>query len=307
MAAPYKARSKGPRHGKVREIDFRRPSKFAREQIRRMEHAHENFCRSASSRMSAELRSQLQLEVIGTDQLPYSTVMTEEVPPQALVTVLTIEPLGTEVALIMDLQLALTFVDRLLGGAGKPASTTATGLTEVEFAVARRALVSFVDQLSSTWIDLAETTFSITSMSTSPLGVQIVPPSEPTLLLNLSAMIEDQISIITLCLPHRSVEPIIHLFEQSHFAPAVTNGSEHEELRRSLSAVQVELRAEVGGVELSVERVLRLRPGDVVELGRPVRDGITLVVGDTPTYVAAPGRNGKARAAQVRAPWEEEE
>jgi flagellar motor switch protein FliM len=288
---------------KVREIDFRRPSKFARDQIRRIEHTHENFCRSASSRLSAELREQLQLQVIGTDQLPYSTVMSEEVPPQALVTVLTVEPLGTEVALIMDIPLALTFVDRLLGGTGS-ISTTSTGLTDVEFAVARRALVSFVDVLSSTWIDLAEVTFKISDMSTSPLGVQIVPPSEPTLLLNLSAMIGDQISIITLCLPHRSVQSIMHLFEQVHFSPASSDGSERHKLRQSMNGVRVELRAEVGAVDVPLAHALSLRPGDVVELGRPAADGVTLVVGETPTYRASPGRNGKVRAVQVRGPHE---
>lgn len=295
------SRTRGARQGKVREIDFRRPSKFARDQIRRIEHAHENFCRSASSRLSAELREGLELQVIGTDQLPYSTVMSEEVPPQALVTVLTVEPLGTEVALIMDIPLALTFVDRLLGGSGTP-NPAATGLTDVELAVVKRVLTSYVELLSSTWIDLAEVTFSIASMSTSPLGVQIVPPREPTLLLNVSAMIGDQISIITLCLPHRSVESIMHLFEQVHFGPASAVPSERALLRRNIHGVEVEVRAEVGGVELPVARALELRPGDVLELGVPVRDGVTLVVGDTPTYRASPGRNGKQRAVQVRGP-----
>jgi len=83
------------RHPRVREIDFRRPSKFNREQVRRIEVAHENFCQSASSRMSAELRTELQLGVLNTDQLPYSVVMAEEVPRHALVTLLKMEPLGT--------------------------------------------------------------------------------------------------------------------------------------------------------------------------------------------------------------------
>jgi flagellar motor switch protein FliM len=304
MASPLKT-SRRRRHGKVREIDFRRPSKFAREQTRRLEHAHENFCRSASSRLSAEMREEFQLEVIGTDQLPFSAVMSEEIPPHALVTVLTVEPLGTEVALITDLHLALSFVDRLLGGSGIPVSSGATALTDVELVVARRALGSFVDVLSSTWTDLAGVVLSISSMSTSPLGVQIVPPSEPTLLLKLSARMGDHLSTITLCLPHRSVEPVANLFEHAHFGPPVSDESERDTLKGNMHGVRVELRAEVGSVELSVADALRLRPGDVVELHRLACDGVTLVVGDTPTYAAEPGRNGKARAVQVRAPLTE--
>jgi flagellar motor switch protein FliM len=95
LPAPAGGTAPAARLPRVREIDFRRPSKFTRDQIRRLQNSHEGFCRSTSSRLSAELRTNLQIEVIGTDQLPYATVMAEEVPPQALVTVLDVEPLGT--------------------------------------------------------------------------------------------------------------------------------------------------------------------------------------------------------------------
>src|SRR3712207_6100337 len=93
------------RRHRVREVDFRRPNKFSREQVRRLEHAHDGCCQSASSRMSAELRTELQLGVLGTDQLPYGVVMAEEVPRHAFVSVLRIDNLGTELALIMDMPL----------------------------------------------------------------------------------------------------------------------------------------------------------------------------------------------------------
>src|SRR5947207_14472326 len=110
------------RQSRVREIDFRRPSKFNREQVRRLEHSHDTFCQSASSRLSAELRTELQLGVLGTDQLPYSVVMAEEVPRQSFITIIKIEQLDTEIALVMDMPLAQCFVGRLLGG-GANAST----------------------------------------------------------------------------------------------------------------------------------------------------------------------------------------
>src|SRR4051794_13022991 len=109
----------GVRRHRVREVDFRRPNKFNREQVRRLEHAHDGFCQSAASRLSAELRSELQLGVIGTDQLPYSVVMGEEVARHAFVSVLRVDTLGTELALIMDMPLAHCLVQRLLGGSGQ--------------------------------------------------------------------------------------------------------------------------------------------------------------------------------------------
>jgi flagellar motor switch protein FliM len=290
------------RHPRVREIDFRRPSKFNREQVRRIEVAHENFCQSASNRMSAELRTELQLAVLNTDQLPYSVVMAEEVPRQALVTLLKMEPLGTEVALIMDLPLALALVARLLGGSGGP-SGQPTSLTDVELTVAQRAVASIVDGLSSTWHDLAGVTFEMSGHAISPMSVQIVSPSEPTLLLNLSAMFDGLMSIVTLVIPHTSVEKIMSKLEQGHYGPALIDDESASKMHDAVGDVDLELRAEVGAVELPLTQVLQMREGDVVRLRRPASKGVVLYAGEVPAHVADPGRNGNFRAVQVRQPW----
>ena len=296
------AATAGARLPRVREIDFRRPSKFTRDQIRRLQNAHESFCRSAQSRLSAELRTPLQLEVIGTDQLPYSTVMAEEVPPHALVTTLDIEPLETEILLIMEMQLALSLVDRLLGGSGALQAANSSTMTEVEVAVARRALSSLIAPLSDTWLDFADVQLSISQTSVLPMSVQIVPPSEPCLLLNFQVDVDGLFSIMTLCMPHRSVGPLMHRLEQAQFGGArdsVDVGVSHA-VRSAMKGVEVELRAEVGAVELTLEDVLSLRAGSVVPLRRPVSKGVTVYAADVPAYSAVPGRNGKARAVQVR-------
>src|SRR5215211_9280001 len=91
--APFQARPDfGPRQSRVQEIDFRRPTKFARELVRRLEHAHESFCRTASSGLSAELRTSFELSVAGTEQLPYGTAMAGT-HPDSLLCVLDVSPL----------------------------------------------------------------------------------------------------------------------------------------------------------------------------------------------------------------------
>src|SRR4051812_1153252 len=137
--------TKSARRHRVREVDFRRPSKFTRDQVRRIETAHDAFCQSAGSRLSAELRTELALGVLGTDQLPYGVAMTEEVPHSCFVSVLRIDQLGTELALIIDMPLAQCLVQRLLGGSGTAfGSQPSANLTAVEIAVARRAVASIV-------------------------------------------------------------------------------------------------------------------------------------------------------------------
>src|SRR5919202_5388904 len=154
--SPYATRvDYGSRQSRVQEIDFRRPTKFARELVRRLEHAHESFCRTASSALSAELRTSFELSVAGSEQLPYGTAMAET-HPDALLAVLDVAPLETEVALIVEMPLALRLVDRLLGGGGKPRETSTDTLTDLEIVILRRAVTSLVEPLSATWLDLAD-------------------------------------------------------------------------------------------------------------------------------------------------------
>jgi flagellar motor switch protein FliM len=296
------ASAKAARKHRVREVDFRRPSKFTRDQVRRIETAHDSFCQTATSRLSAELRTELSLAVLGTDQLPYGVVMGEEIPRHAFVSILRIDELGTELALIIDMPLAQCLVHRLLGGSGTAfGATPSSNLTAVEVAVARRAVSSLVETLSTTWTDLADVTLSMAGTSTNPTAVQLVPSSEPTLLLSISAAIDGIASVMTLMMPHRSVEALVHHFELGASFGGETDASVQAAMRSAVGGVDVEVRVEAGSTRIALSDVLALGPGDTVRLKKPVAGGVTLCVGDVATYQAKPGRNGNLRAVQVGA------
>src|SRR5919199_22903 len=182
---PFQSRLEyGARQSRVQEIDFRRPTKFARELVRRLEHAHESFCRTASSGLSAELRTSLEMSVAGSEQLPYGTAMAET-HPDSLLAVLNVAPLETEVAMVIDMPLALRLVDRL-------------------------------------------------------------------------------IAPLVLCIPYRSVEPIVGKLEHRHYdGHDVVDPTAAVKVREAISGVDVELRAEAGAVDMSASDVLALRVGDV--------------------------------------------
>jgi flagellar motor switch protein FliM len=293
----------GPRQARVQEIDFRRPTKFARDLVRRLEHAHESFCRTASSGLSAELRTSFELSVAGSEQLPYGTAMAET-HPDSLLAVLDVSPLESELALIIEMPLALRLVDRLLGGGGKPREGTADTLTDLEIVILRRAMTSLVEPLSATWLDLADVHFEIGSMQTSPMTFQLVPPSEPVLMMHLEARLDGLVSPIVLCMPYRSVQPIVDKLEHRHYEGQGVDPSAAGKVRAAVSGVDVDLRVEAGATEMKVSEVLGLAVGDVIRLRRPADKGMIIYAGDVPAYVATPGRNGNVRAVQVRGHWE---
>jgi flagellar motor switch protein FliM len=302
--APFGARPEaGPRQARVQEIDFRRPTKFPRDLVRRLEHAHESFCRTASSGLSAELRASFELAVAGSEQLPYGAAMVET-EQDSLLAVLNVKPLDTEVAMLIEMPLALRLVDRLLGGGGKPRDVLSDSLTDLEVVIVKRAVQSLVEPLSATWLDLADVHFEVASMQTSPMTFQLVPPSEPVLMMHLETRLDGLVSPLVLCMPYRSVETVVDKLEHRHYEGQAPDPAAAGKVRAAISGVDVELRVEAGAAELKVTEVLDMKVGDVVRLRRPADKGVVVYAGDVPTYVATPGRNGNARAVQVRGAWE---
>jgi flagellar motor switch protein FliM len=59
------------------------------------------------------------------------------------------------------------------------------------------------------------------------------------------------------------------------------------------------VRAEVASVELPIEQVLALKPGDVLSLEAPAEGGVTLFADKVPVHRAKPGRSGSRRAVQI--------
>ena len=302
--APFGARPEvGPRQARVQEIDFRRPTKFPRDLVRRLEHAHESFCRTASSALSAELRASLELAVAGSEQLPYGTAMAES-NQDSMLAVLNVRPLQTEIAMLIEMPLALRLVDRLLGGGGKARDVVPDSLTDLEVVIVKRAVQSLVEPLSATWLDLADVHFEVGSMQTSPMTFQLVPPSEPVLMLHLEARLDGLVSPIVVCIPYSSVEPIAHKLEHRHYDAQSADPAAARKVSAAIAGIDVELRVEAGAVDLKVSEVLALHVGDVIRLRRPAEKGMIVYAGDVPTYVGTPGRNGNARAVQVRGAWE---
>lgn len=282
---------------RVREVDFTRPTKFAQDQQRLFARTHETFCRSASTRISAELRTQIELDVIDVDQLTWSSAM-GRVPQPSIYVLLETDPLGTTLLLTMELPLVARMIDRMLGGAGSSRGGDGE-LTEIELAMTRRICTTVVEQLTPTWEDLLGLHLTVRAIETKLTNLNLAPPSEPTLTLTMEAKSEDSSSTLSLAVPYRSIEHVASKLSNPQFSDSAADGGDSALLREAIGGVQVELRAEVARTQVALEDLLALEPGSVVRLGSSVASGITLYADAVPVHRVRPGRSGIRRAVEV--------
>jgi flagellar motor switch protein FliM len=296
---PTHAQQVRARQKRIREIDFRRPNKFTPDQRRRIESAHEAFCRTIGTRFSAELRTPVEFELLAVTQVTWANGL-EDIPHGSIYGLVEVIPEGTRLLMSVESTLVFRLIDRMLGGTGTD-KVRQRELTEIESALARRLFAAICESLSTVWHELLEVDLHVLELANDRATVQLAPPSEPSLAVTVEVRVDGVSATLSLLVPHRSIENVLAHLPTGHYGDELRSHDEAvgEAVRSVLENVEVELRAEVGSVTLSVDEVLSLKPGDVVELNVPAERGVVLCAGDTPLHRARPGRSRSHRAVQI--------
>ncbi len=112
-----------------------------------------------------------------------------------------------------------------------------------------------------------------------------------------------QAAPISICYPYAALEPLLpRLSATAWYAEPVrsTAAATHRSaLESSLQDVKIPLRAVIGTVDLPVEALAALQPGDVIRVDERVTDPIELAIADDVRTWALPGRVGDRMALQL--------
>lgn len=284
----------------TKRIDFTRPTKFTPEHERRLQRALAAFCRTSSTRLSAELRLPIELEVTEVTQLTWANAH-DRLSASALCAVVELDPVGTQMLFSADSGFILTGIESLLSG---PCDETPPErrLTEIDLALARRLFDGMLTQLTVVWRDLGGGELRLAAVDTHLETAQVAPVSEPTLSLAMRARMQGTEFMLTLLVPHRSIAPVeARILGRHADSGEPPSPIERQQLHDGLGAVEVELCAEIPGREIPASRALLLHPGETLELGARVADGLGLCVEGVRVMRAKPGRSGSRRAVQVTA------
>lgn len=287
----------GRRAPRLRTVDFSRPTKFNSDQQRRITRAIEAFCQTAVTRLSAELRTELELETINSTQVTWMAAQSQ-VAAGSLTARLEVQPVGTRMLLTADQGFALLCLECLLGGTpDRPPRERR--LSEIDWALTRRLLDSIVQQLSVVWHELAGLSLSVEEIEEQNESNQLVSVSEPTFVVTMESRINKHSATLSLMIPWMAIEPVADVVAGHEQASTDEDSPELREIERAMSGVPITLRAEVAAVDLPVRDVLSLGPGSVVSLGVPADNGVAIYAENVKLGRAYPGANGAKRAVQI--------
>lgn len=286
----------------VSPFDFRSPDKFSKAQMRTLEMLHEVFAQRLSVSLSTYLRTPVRVNLKLVEQLTFDDFI-GLIPTPAVMVTFTLEPLQGACLLEIKPNLALSMIDRLLGGPGnfegKPRE-----LTEMEQLLIEKLAVRMLANLGEAWSHLAELVPRVDGIHMNPQFVQIISPKDAVSVLNFDLSLPKTTGSMSLCFPYLTLQPMAEqLSTRQWFSEKKGNldSVQRAQLQKRLQFVRLPVKVEIGGASLTARELLELKVGDIIKLDtRPDQD-LRIYIGTFPKFLGKAGLSGRRLAVKITA------
>jgi flagellar motor switch protein FliM len=262
---------------KIANYDFHRADRISQDQMRSIHLLHEYFGRNFASSLSAYLRAFVDVSLASLEQVPYSAFI-KSLPDPTLFASLGMRPLDGNIALELSPSLIFPMIDMILGGPGQALSEN-RNLTEIEMNIIEGVVKLAMRDLGEAWRPITELDFFLEGKGTKAQMFQIVSPVETVVAVHLELKIGDNTGMMNLCIPSRVLKLLRSKFDQQWNArPQKVSGGEAERMIELLKPIAIPITVEIQSSRLTVDDLLKVSVGDVIELNKRVGDPILLCV-----------------------------
>jgi flagellar motor switch protein FliM len=292
----------------IKNYDFARPSKFAKEHLRTLEIIFENYGRLLATNLPAYLRKSVTVDLVNSEVVIYSEFSNALSNP-VLLGVVGMNPLNGSVILEMASNLGFAIVDRLLGGQGN-ALEKEREFSEIELTIIDRILSICVNLMEEPWENVVKVQPRLERIETNSQFAQIISPTETIAIVTMNLKIGEVEGLMNVCLPYTTLEPVMDKLNTKYwFANMQEKGGEtfEKEIEGMIRRSEIPIKAVLGKSKISVADFVTLQYGDIIRLNKKVDQELDVYVGNIKKFKALPGYFEDKYAVRVTEVYREEE
>jgi len=269
---------KGAAASKVASYDFHCADRISQDQMRSIHLLHEYFGRSFASSLSAYLRAFVDVNLVSLEQVPYAAFI-KALPDPTLFASIGMRPLESNIALELNPSLVFPMIDMILGGPGHAVDEN-RNLTEIEMNIVEGVIKLAMRDLCGAWLPIMELDLFLEGKGTKAQMFQIVSPAETVIAVHLELKIGENAGMMNLCIPSRMLKSLRAKFDQQwNTRRQKPSGSEAERIFELIKPVPVSLSSEIRRCKVTLNDLLKVAAGDVIELNERISDPVYLCVG----------------------------
>jgi flagellar motor switch protein FliM len=296
------ARATSPEAGaesrtRVVAYNFASAGQISTEQLRAISMLNDLFARNLTHNLAAWLRTRIQVNLVSAEQIPFNEFLLR-IPEISYVSSVRLEPLGALSVLQLDLALAPSIIDLLLGGEGETGPLRE--LTDIEESIMGSVVEVVCRELTLAWQPVG-LSFNFERRQMQTQAARIMPVTEKTLCLSFEVRMPECSGILNLAFPAVVANTILRRLtgewggRRRH---AIESRTRIEQTARNLifgAALQLP------SFRIEARELEDLAVGKLLSLGLAANTGAQLRAGGQFLFHAMPVRLGPHRGAKIEA------
>lgn len=277
---------------------FRQSSILPESEFRRVRTRYEQFVEALSGRLSTHLRMDVSVSMTRLGTGTFQEFIAGTATPSHM-TLFKIEPQRGVCLLEITPRLALTFVDRLLGGPGHSVEAK-DSLSEIEVILFDQMTKILLSEWCAQWSDLQELRPVLLGHEIDARYLNTLPRTEVMFVVTLEMAIGDCREPARLGFPYFTLEPLLaKLAAESKATVSQVPVASAPKWNQIFANVQVPVTAVFDALDLTARQLTALKVGDTLPLEPSRFAQIRVRLGETAKFVATAGTSGQLWAVQL--------
>jgi len=253
--------------GGIRNYDIASQERIVRGRMPTMEIIGERFARNIRIGLFNFIRKSPEVSINGIKVQKYSAFLREIVVPTNF-NIVSVRPLRGSGLIVCDPSIVFSVIDALFGGVGKfHTRIEGRDFSATEQRVIERLVDCIIAEYRRAWHGIYPLELDYQRSEMQPQFANIATPSEIVVSSSFTLEIGETSGTIHFCIPYSTLEPIRDVL----YSSIQGDSSEPDRrwvnlLKEQIKSAEVDLVAELGTAQATVEQLLSFKPGDFVEL-----------------------------------------
>lgn len=251
----------------VSGYDFASQERVIRGRMPTFEVINERFAREMRVSISNVLNTTIDIAAESMETLKFSE-FGRSLPVPTSLHVFRMEPLRGYVLLVLESELVYNLIDTFFGGQGL-GKTKIEGreFTVIEDVMIRKVVAVCLKDLEAAWAPVETITTNYVRSEVNPQFATIAPPTDLVIVSKFEVELEQSSGTISLCLPYAMIEPIRNKLTAGFQSDALEiDNAWRKRLTQIILSSEIDFRVELGKTEITGERLIHLKVGDVIQL-----------------------------------------
>lgn len=284
----------------IKDYDFARPSKFAKEHLRTLEIIYEHYARLVSTTLPAYMRQACSVDVINSEAVSYSEFANALSNP-ILIGIVDFSPLKGSIVVDLSVNIGYAIIDRLLGGKGETLSKHRV-FSEIELTIIEKMYNILIELMIEPWKNVVELDPLLEKIETNSQFAQVISPNEVVALITLNLKIGKVEGLVNICIPFLCVESVLDKLNTKYWYSTMRKMNVeiyHEIIEKQIASAKIPIIAEFGKASITVRDFINMQKGDIIRLDQKVDGELDILVGDIKKFKATPGIHDGKNAVKI--------